>query len=98
MSLDVFLTGAPSSGIGSGIFIREAGENREITRAEWDARFPGQEPVVSRVEGERVYSRNITHNLGAMAAAAGIYEPCGGRTRSGSAGRRSLSNRLPPGS
>lgn len=80
MSLDVHLTnngglsdGAPG---GSGIFIREDGAIKQITREEWDARYPGREPVVATA-GEalgEVYSRNITHNLNKMADAAGLYQ------------------------
>lgn len=76
MSLDVYLempVGRTESG--SGIFIRENGATREITREEWDRRFPGTEPVVANVHSENtVYERNITHNLNKMADAAGIYE------------------------
>src|SRR6185312_7325685 len=39
--------------------------------------FPGQEPVVVAAECDvntRVYASNITHNLGTMADAAGIYK------------------------
>ncbi len=78
MSLDVYLElNAPSAKSGSGIFIRENGATREITRAEWDARFPGAEPVVAvggDSEDAAVYSRNITHNLTDMADAAGVYK------------------------
>ena len=60
------------------IFIREGGERREISREEWDQRHPDLEPVSVLVGGDPedtcVYSANITHNLGAMARAAGIYE------------------------
>ena len=60
------------------IFVRENGATKEITREEWDARYPGREPVTVTLGGDRedntVYSANITHNLGAMAAAAGIYK------------------------
>lgn len=57
------------------IFVRENGATREISREEWDARYPGTEPVTCCTGGdERVYSRNITHNLGRMAEAAGIYK------------------------
>lgn len=74
MSLDVYLTGpAPAERV-SGIFIRENGEMREITRAEWDERHPGREPVIADTEPINAYSANITHNLGPMARAAGIYE------------------------
>lgn len=80
MSLDVYLTspdGATIPTYGHGIFIRENGAMREITREEWDARFPDREPVTVRYESDysdELYSRNITHNLGKMAEAAGIYQ------------------------
>lgn len=76
MSLDVYLTlpGAKVT-IEARIFIREDGQNKEITRAEWNARFPGREPyTLTSDANEEVYSANITHNLNAMAAEAGIYE------------------------
>lgn len=84
MSLDVYLTVAglrqPSNG--SGIFIRENGQTKQITRAEWDAKFPDREPVLVLTdtdideEGDthEVYSTNITHNLNTMAGKAGIYQ------------------------
>lgn len=80
MSLDVYLEmpGAVRSVGGSGIFVRESGSTREITRAEWDAAHPGVEPVTFTSEdggSDVVYSANITHNLNKMAAEAGIYEP-----------------------
>jgi hypothetical protein len=79
MSLDVYLTlPGVQSRTGSAIFIREDGQNKEITRAEWDARFPGREPVIVSFDDDsdsgEVYSANITHNLGKMAREAGIYE------------------------
>lgn len=78
MSLDVYLRlpgTAPRPT--SGIFVREDGATRELTREEWDARFPGREPVVANMTDDTdttVYDANITHNLGKMADAAGIYE------------------------
>lgn len=75
MSLDVYLIDQTAKKIGSGIFVRENGQNRELTREEWDARFPGLEPVVVKTfDDSEVYSANITHNLNKMADAAGIYE------------------------
>lgn len=78
MSLDVYLTlssgdDAPLSG--SGIFIRDNGMLREISRDEWDATFQGREPVVVcyNSQSSEVYSSNITHNLNRMALEAGIY-------------------------
>lgn len=76
MSLDVYLTtpGLAHARDSSGIFIREDGQKREITRAEWDERFRREPVTVNRDdETEQVYSDNITHNLTAMAEAAGIY-------------------------
>lgn len=77
MSLDVYLTTpALIKRYTSGIFVRENGQITEISRAEWDQRNPGHEPCVA-VRGEetnKVFSANITHNLGAMAKEAGIYK------------------------
>jgi hypothetical protein len=80
MSLDVYLSldappTAPNGG--SGIYVRRNGETVEISREEWDRAFPGQEPLVLSAEygvDTTVYDRNITHNLGKMADAAGIYK------------------------
>jgi len=81
VSLDVYLYqagGAPAAPR-SGIFIREDGAMKEISREEWGERFPGREPVVSSVTendpDQEVYWRNITHNLTTMADAAGLYRP-----------------------
>lgn len=74
MSLDVYLTVPDAQHIGERIFIRENGQNKEITRAEWDAHCPGQEPIaVVGDETNEVYSANITHNLAHMAREADIY-------------------------
>ncbi len=76
MSLDVYLM-VPNERVrrgGSGIFIRENGSTKEITRAEWDEKFPDREPVVMTRDGDEddgtecVFDANITHNLGAMAS------------------------------
>jgi hypothetical protein len=78
MSLDVYLTipGGKFSRAGSGIFVRDGGSTREISREQWDSMRPGVEPIAVQQDGptEEVYSANITHNLGPMANAAGIYE------------------------
>ena len=77
MSLDVYLMedGAPSC-TGSGIYVREAGSTRELSREEWDAKHPGQEPVTAYAEDGPldVFWRNITHNLTRMADETGIYK------------------------
>jgi hypothetical protein len=82
MSLDVWLV-ADSPPIspkgGSGIFVRRNGATVEMTREEWNKAFPDQEPVVMTADGDAdatVYDRNITHNLGKMADAAGVYYAC----------------------
>lgn len=78
MSLDVYLEqpGLRQVNSGSGIFVRENGQMKEISREEWDSKFPGCEPVVftSDEVSDQVYSNNITHNLNTMAEAAGIYQ------------------------
>lgn len=76
MSLDVYLT-MPDAKVlqGSGIFIRENGVQKEITEQEWYERFPDRQPVkFLGKETDEVYCSNITHNLGTMAAQAGLYE------------------------
>jgi hypothetical protein len=76
MSLDVCLTlPGVSVSVEARIFIREDGQNKELTRAEWDARYPGREPyTVASEDSEEVYSANITSNLYKMAKEAGIGE------------------------
>ena len=75
MSLDVYLSGTKPAARAGGIFIREGGSTKEISREEWDRLNPGRDPVtVEESEGPEIYWRNITHNLGKMAGQAGIYE------------------------
>lgn len=77
MSLDVSLILPDTKvGPGSGIFVREDGGTREISRAEWDEKFPGREPVVVEYDDDynEIYTANITHNLNRMAGEAGIYK------------------------
>ena len=75
MSLDVSLYMEGEVGIGSGIFIRENGQTKEISRAEWDKRFPEQEPVIVDLIDDSVYDADITHNLSRMALKAKLYIP-----------------------
>lgn len=80
MSLDIWLTfdGERAEGdITSGIYIREKGQNRKISREEWDRRFPNRDPIVCNDtdEDNEVYGANITHNLARMAEEAGLYYP-----------------------
>jgi hypothetical protein len=75
MSLDVYLEAPePGNNGGSGIFVRRNGQTVEISGEEWDRAFPGQEPVIATLAQDEVYWSNITHNLGQMADAAGIYK------------------------
>lgn len=78
MSLDVYLTAETAKPTGEpAIYIRSDGATKRVTRAEWDELFPDREPFIaepSSNESPTVYSRNITHNLGKMADAAGIYK------------------------
>lgn len=78
MSLDVYLTlkGEKADNSGSGIFVREYGQVKEISRAEWDEKYLGREPflVEAEADNDEVYSANITHNLNTMAVEAGIYK------------------------
>jgi hypothetical protein len=79
MSLSIHLEiGSQIQGkAGTGIFVRQNGATVEITREEWDAKFPGREPVVMNSDEEttnEVYYGNITHNLNKMAEEAGIYK------------------------
>jgi hypothetical protein len=79
MSLDVYLTSEEpvAAPVGqSGIFIRHEGRTVEITRDQWNLMNPGREPLFaqSTEETTTLFSCNITHNLGRMARAAGIYE------------------------
>lgn len=80
MSLDVYLiTKEPQiKKASSGIFVRENGQTKEITQEEWNAKNPNSEPVKfeqEETETNKVYSANITHNLGEMASAAELYYP-----------------------
>jgi len=78
MSLDVYLHVKGTGATGTGIFIREDGRTREITRAEWDEKFPGREPIVVDSDDDGcVFTANITHNLNTMADAVGIYQARG---------------------
>lgn len=79
MSLDVYLTTKHKVTVeaDSGIFVRIDGATREISREEWNARNPDRQvPILDGGELSETnthYSANITHNLGGMAEAAGIY-------------------------
>lgn len=75
MSLDVSLKVVePVKRKGTGVFIRENGKNVELTIDQVKERFPESDVVVEEeFETLEVFDYNITHNLGEMAKAAGIY-------------------------
>lgn len=77
MSLDVYLksaTPAPTTESRNAIYIREDGQMREISIAEWIERNPDSLPVTCEVDDNAyTYRANITHNLTEMAEEAGIY-------------------------
>lgn len=76
MSLDVSLFDMDSYDASlRNIPVRRDGRTVMLSRDEWDKENPGVEPAT--IEGpapNEVYWGNITHNLGSMAAAAGIYK------------------------
>lgn len=77
MSLDVslILSNTDVKNGGSGIYVREDGQTKEISQLEWDEKFPGREPVVLDYQDDNeIYTANITRNLGQMAKRAGIYK------------------------
>lgn len=77
MSLDVYLEMEEAEKAVSveRIFIREDGQTKEISLAEWQERSPGREPFAVETDDDKeVYWANITHNLNKMAGDAGIYE------------------------
>ena len=75
MSLDVYLYNpTPTVKKGTGVFIRENGNTRELTIDEVKERYPESDVQEAEYETDEVYSANITHNLNTMAGEAGIYE------------------------
>jgi hypothetical protein len=74
MSLDIALmVKEPIRGTGTGIFVREDGQNRELTLKEAKERYPEADIKLQPTESNRVFDHNITHNLGRMADEAGVY-------------------------
>lgn len=77
MSLDVHLTYSRATVQlrGSGVYVRDNGRTRELRHEELADKFPDAiVPVERSTETDEVYWANITHNLTAMARAAGLYE------------------------
>ena len=74
MSLDVMLVVRNSiTTKGTGVFIKENGNRRELTISEVREKYPNSDVEELEFESEYIYSSNITHNLGEMADKAGIY-------------------------
>lgn len=77
MSLDVYLHAAQpvAQDPPPQIWVREDGQTRQVTRAEWDRRHPDRAPVTVTPAAETtvLYHDKITHNLATMAAAARLY-------------------------
>ena len=77
MSLDVSLYSKnPISKRGTGVFIRENGKTKELTIEEVREKYPNAIIEENEFETDCVFDANITHNLGKMADAAGIYYAC----------------------
>lgn len=74
MGLDVYLTvDEEVLKKGTGIFVRENGENKELTLEEAKERFPDFEAEEYITSSKEAYHSSITHNLNTMAEEAGIY-------------------------
>lgn len=75
MSLDIYLTSDVPQVKPSYVPVREGGTILKMTEAQYIDRY-GQPPVAIIDEEStcEIFSGNITHNLGAMARAAEIYE------------------------
>jgi hypothetical protein len=77
MSLDVYLESDKPvvRTLGTGIFVRDNGQTRELTADEVHEKYPNAViDTAGDYETGELYSANITHNLNRMAGAAGIYE------------------------
>ena len=80
MSLDVQLRiDSQITKTSSGIFVRDSGQTKEITAAQWNQRYPDMQIDVaeyeeSSYETDLVFDYNITHNLNRMAEATGLYD------------------------
>lgn len=69
MSLDLYIMSkTPLKKTGTGVYIRENGETRELkTKEEVSKYFPGKEVEEKTYETKEVWHGNVTHNLGRMA-------------------------------
>lgn len=75
MSLDVYLKSPePVQKSGTGVYARVDGQTKELTLEECSRRWTDQSFHVHEYETNEFFHSNITHNLGEMAVAAGIYK------------------------
>lgn len=75
MGLDVSLyKPSPTLKKGTGVFVRENGNTRELSIQEVEERYPESNIQETVYESNEAYSAKITHNLNTMASEAGIYK------------------------
>lgn len=75
MGLDVSLyKPTPTLKKGTGVFVRENGNTRELSIQEVEERYPESNIQETVYESNEAYSAKITHNLNTMASKAGIYK------------------------
>ena len=75
MGLDIYLElEEETKRTSTGIFIRENGQNKELSYEEAVKRYPDQDIEEYENSSTTVYNDNITHNLNKMAAEAGFYK------------------------
>lgn len=79
MSLDLYLISAMpiKRKVGSGVYIRENGQTKELSLDEARKRYPDM--IFPNAEKEEetthiIFKANITHNLNDMASACGLYD------------------------
>lgn len=75
MSLNIYLKiKFPTVKRGTGIFIRDKGQNRELSIEEVKEKFPEATIEEYEYESEYIFDYNITHNLTDMAEEADLYK------------------------
>lgn len=75
MSLDIMLKDPkkPTFKCSTGIYIRENGQNKELSLEEAQQMYPDADIYLQESYSTVLYSSNITHNLARMAEEADIY-------------------------
>ena len=75
MGLDVSLVvNEPVLKRGTGIYVRENGQNKELSYEEAVERYGVDNVEIQEFETNEVYSDSITHNMVRMAKVAGLYD------------------------